>query len=328
MKGIEVVDRPASQSFYAVAGRLLFIQCFDRHLAARIERLVAGWQLTPVSSPDRNPDVKISFSASSLPAVPRGLTEFEIADGGHCYTARDQFYLNFPESLLRLEHKNPVCVSVFICGPTDVELGRVTSFAVCAALRRFGLFELHAAGVVAPNTNDGVLIIGPSGSGKSTLTLKLATAGWGYLSDDELLLSVIDEEVETRGFRSFFALAAPASVRGVGPGCFKTCFEPAGVFAAPAVSSVAPRFVLFASISGLKETQIAPLNQAETMSRLIRACPWATYDAAVAAAHLQLLSRLARQAQGFELRAGTDLLEPDRASHIISRCLLRVNNGD
>lgn len=332
MKGIEVVDRPASQSFYAVAGRLLFIQCFDRHLAARIERLVAGWQLTPVSSPDRNPDVKISFSsASSLPAVPRGLAEFEIAGGGHCYTAPNKFYLTFRESLLRLEHKNPVCVSVFICGPTDVELGRVTSFAVCAALRRFGLFELHAAGVVAPHTNDGVLLVGPSGSGKSTLTLKLATAGWGYLSDDELLLSVVGEEVEARGFRGFFAVTASAA--GVGPvatvrtGGFKTCFEPAGVFATPAVSSVAPRFVLFASISGLKETHISALNQAETMSRLIRACPWATYDTAVASAHLQLLSRLARQAHGFELNGGTDLLEPDRASHIISRCLSRANKA-
>jgi hypothetical protein len=328
MKGIEVLDRPASQSFYAVAGRLLFIQCFDRHLAARIERLVAGWQLTPVSSPDRNPDVKISFSgASSLPPVPHGLTEFEIADGGHCYTAPNQFYLAFPESLLRLEHKNPVCVSVFICNPTDVELGRVTSFAVCAALRRFGLFELHAAGVVAPNTKDGVLIVGLSGSGKSTLTLKLATAGWGYLSDDELLLSVADEEIVARGFRRFFALA-PATLATVRASRFKTCFEPADVFAAPAVSCVAPRFVLFASISGLKETQMSTLNQAETMSRLIRACPWATYDTSIADAHLQLLSRLARQAQGFDLLAGTDLLAPDRASHIISRCLSRVNNGD
>src|SRR5689334_17896137 len=107
MEGIEVVDRPASQSFYAVAGRLLFIECFDCHLAARIERLFGGWQLTPVSSPDRNPDVRISFSStSSLPAVPRGLTAFEIADGGDCYTAPDQFYLAFPESLLRLEDKS------------------------------------------------------------------------------------------------------------------------------------------------------------------------------------------------------------------------------
>ena len=328
MRGIEVLDRPVSQSFYAVAGRLLFVHCFDRDLAARIERLCAGWQLTPVTSSDRSPDIKVSFSSvDSLPAIPRGLTEFAVAEGGWCCVDADELYLQFENSLLLLRQKNLVCLSVFIRGANDVELARVTSFAVCAALRRFGLFELHAAGVVAPNTNDGMLIVGPSGSGKSTLTHRLATAGWGYLSDDELLLSVAGEAVEARGFRSFFALA-PAQVASVGAERFKTCFEPAGVFAAPAVSSVAPRFVLFTSISGLKETQISQLDQAETMARLIRACPWATYDTAVAGPYLQLLSRLARQAQGFDLNGGMDLLEPDGAAHIISRCLSRVNNGD
>ncbi|HEY3581422.1 MAG TPA: hypothetical protein VGK82_12790 [Pyrinomonadaceae bacterium] len=304
------------------------MQCFDRHLAARIERLFGGWQLTPVASCDLNPDIEISFSsADSLPVIPRGLSEFEVAAGGRCYVDTDELYLQFNNSLLLLEHKNPVCVSVFIREVNDVELGRVTSFAVCAAMRRFGLFELHAAGVVVPNTRDGVLIVGPSGSGKSTLTLELVKSGWGYLSDDELLLNVAGEEVEARGFRSFFALS-PASGATVGPSRFKTSFEPASIFAVPAVSCVAPRSVLFTSISGLNETQISALDQSETMTRLIRACPWATYDTAVAGPYLQLLSRLAHQARGFDLQAGTDLLEPDRASHIILRCVSRVNNGD
>ena len=273
-------------------------------------------------------DIKLSFSSvGSLPAIPRGLSEFDVAEGGRCYVDTDELYLQFDNSLLLLEHKNPIRVSVFICGPTDTELGRVTSFAVCAALRRFGLFELHAAGVVAPKTSDGVLIVGASGSGKSTLTLELVKSGWGYLSDDELLLSHVGEEVEARGFRSFFALA-PASVATVGPGDLKMCFEPASMLAAPPVTSVAARFVLFTSISGLEETRISELDQAETMARLLRACPWATYDTAVAGSYLQLLSRLARQARGFDLQGGTDLLESGRASHIISRSLSRVNNGD
>ncbi len=53
-----------------------------------------------------------------------------------------------------------------------------------------------------------MLIVGPSGSGKSTLALQLAMAGWPYLSDDELLLSLVDGEVEARGFRSFFAVSS------------------------------------------------------------------------------------------------------------------------
>jgi hypothetical protein len=326
MKGIQVLDRPASQSFYAVAGRLLFIQSFDRHLAALIERLFAGWQLTPVSSPQRSPDANIVFfRGKHLPEIPSapGLSQFDVANDGRLYAAADFYYLRFENSLLHLEPRaasDIVDIAVWvkqIPGPTEAELARITSFAVCAALRRFGLFELHSSGVVLPQSNDGLLIVGPSGSGKSTLTLQLAKAGWGYLSDDELLLSVAGEEVEARGFRSFFALAPTAAATADGPGRLKTCFEPASVLATPAVLHVVPRFVLFASVSGANETRLSELGQAETMTRLLRACPWATYDTAVAGPHLQLLSRLARQAKGFELQAGTDILEPEQASRII-----------
>ena len=319
MKGIRVLDRPASQSFYAVAGRLLFVQSFDLELATLIERLFAGWQLTPVSSPERNPDIKITFTCGELPQVPAGLSEFEVAEGGRCYNAGDEYYLLFANSMLHVaDNKVAVDVSVFskkMPSPSAAELARVTSFAVCAALRRFGLFEMHSAGVALPNTSDGVLIVGPSGSGKSTLTLHLANAGWSYLSDDELLLSLNDEGVEARGFRRFFALA-PAGLPNT-KGILKTRFEPAAVFSAPRVDRVRPRFLLFAAIGGANETQLHELTQAETMSRLIRACPWATYDTAIAGPNLELLSRLARQAKGFNLMAGTDLLEPDRASQII-----------
>lgn len=313
MNGIKVLDRPASQNFYAVAGRLLFVQSSNLQLAAQIEQLFAGWQLTPVPFSGPTPNVNICFSINeNLPEVPGGLRQFEIADGGRCHTTNDGLYLIFDNSLVRLQNNNPVDVSVNIRKipvPTAAELARVTSFAVCAALRRFGIFELHSAGVVVPNTCAGVVIIGSSGSGKSTLTAKLATAGWGYLSDDELLLSVVDEKVEARGFRSFFAL------KNDGP--FKHCFEPAEVFDSGRIAQAMPQFLLFATISGANKTEVRELKQAETMTRLIRACPWATYDTLVAGSYLDLLSRLSRQTQGFELLAGTDLLDAREASRII-----------
>ena len=316
MKVIQVFDRPASQKFYAVAGRFLFIQSSDLELATRIERLFAGWQLTPRSSLERTPDIKISFTCGDLPQVPSGLRQFEVAEGGRCYTAGDEYYLQFDRSLLKLEDRNPVLVSVFVREVEDAELARVTSSAVCAALRRFGMFELHGAGVVEPKSEAGALVIGPSGSGKSTLTLQLASAGWGYLSDDELLLSLNDEVVEARGFRSFFALASSgASEPKTG---LKTCFEPTNVFPGPRITHVAPRFLLFTALSNGEKTRVSKLDQAETMMRLIHACPWASYDTAVAHANLELLSRLARQAKGFDLAAGKDLLEPEAASRIIS----------
>lgn len=335
MNGIEVLDRPASPSFYAVAGRLLFIESLDLRLATLVEQLFAGWQLAPVSFPGRQADVEIKlFCGEGPPEIPPGLNQFEIAEGGRCYTGDGAYYVEFSNSVIRLEECVPVSVNLRIKElprSADAALARATSFAVCAALRRCGLFELHSAGVVDPNGEKGVLIIGPSGSGKSTLTLQLATAGWPYLSDDELLLSLVDGEVEARGFRSFFALReANADANSVnnnregldlgGPanGALKRCFEPAGVFSSPPTPRVVPGWLLFTAITGEKETRLAELTQPETMMRLIRACPWATYDRPIAGSNLGILARLARQTRAFDLMAGNDLLEPGRASDFLT----------
>ena len=312
----QVFDRPASRSFYTVAGRFLFYEAVDLRLAQLVQQLFAGWQLTPISPSSREADIEIRFyNDEPGPDIPPDLEQFEIAEGGRCSTAADAYYLQFANSVMRLRQELPVRVDVWfrqMPDRADAEFARITSFAVCAALRRFGLFELHGAGVVEPVSGAGVLVIGPSGSGKSTLTFQLATAGWAYLSDDEVLLSLNGSEVEARGFRSFFAMreVATAGLRNV--------FEPAGVFSSERVSQVVPRWLLFTAISGEEKTRITELGQADAMIRLIRACPWATYDTTVAGANIALLSRLARQAKAFDLAAGTDLLAPGRAADLLS----------
>jgi hypothetical protein len=306
MESIQVFDRPASQAFYSVAGRLLFIESLNLELRNLIVDLFAGWQLTPVSLPGRSPDIQISFSCEALPQpIPRELDSFEIADGGKCYTDGSGLYLELGGPVVRLENGGSVSVS-FTELPRlgDPLFGRAASFAVCAALRRFGLFDLHSAGVVEPQSGKAVLIVGPSGSGKSTLTLQLVQSGWSYLSDDELLLSLKDGAVEARGFRSFFAISEAGAQ-------FKRCFEPLG---SKRVDQAYPGVLLFISLNGESRSQLSKLTQAETMMRLITACPWATYDRSVASSNLELLSALARQANGFDLSAGRDLLKPGLAA--------------
>jgi hypothetical protein len=320
---IQVFDRPASRAFYTVAGRFLFVETIDPRLARLVESLFTGWQLTPVASPERAPrreaEIEIRFFCDGPgPDVPPGLNQFDVAEGGRCYTEAGGYYLQFDNSMMRLRQGMPVRVDVFVrqvSETADAELARVTSFAVCAALRRFGLFDLHSAAVAEPESGKGVLIIGPSGSGKSTLTYQLAKAGWAYLSDDEVLLSVNDGAFEARGFRSFFALRDAA---GVG---FKNVFEPARVFSSTRVPKVLPRWLLFTAISGRQQTKLRKLSQTETMTRLIRACPWATYDTAIAGDNLELLSQLARQVTAFDIAAGTDLLEAGRAAELLSSLL-------
>ena len=319
MEVIQVFDRPASRRFYTVAGRFLFVEANHPRLTNLVQQLFTGWQLTPISPPPREAQIEIRFFGDApLPEIPPGLNQFEIAEGGRCYTELNSYYLQFSNSLMRLQHDVPVRIGIWfkqVPETIDAELARVTSFAVCAGLRRFGLFELHSAGVVEPETGAGVLIIGQSGSGKSTLTFQLAQSGWAYLSDDELLLGLNGDEVDAHGFRSLFAM------REAGEAGFRSVFEPATVFSSQRVSEVVPRWLLFTAISGAEQTRLNKLTQAETMARLIRACPWATYDTRIAGANLEVLSRLARQVKAFDLAAGTDLLEPDRAAELLQHGL-------
>ena len=314
MEVIQVFDRPASQAFYSVAGRLLFIENLNPELRNLIVDLFAGWQLTPVSSPNRSPDIRISFSCEETPqSIPPNLEQFEIAEGGKCYTDGSGLYLELGGATVQLEYAGPVSVGVsFTALPRlgDPLLARAASFAVCAALRRYGLFDLHSAGVIEPESGKAVLIIGPSGSGKSTLALQLAQSGWSYLSDDELLLSVVDGEVQARGFRSFFAVST-AGAR------LKHCFEPEAVLGLKRTDHAFPGSLLFIRLNGKSRSALRSLTQRETMMRLITACPWATYDRSVAGANLELLSALARQANGFDLAAGRDLLEPGSAASLL-----------
>jgi len=322
MKVIQVPDRSASRMLYAVAGRLLFVESTDQRLGKLIERLCAGWQLTPVSFLERSPDIRINFfCGNSRPQIPRDLNQFEIADGGQCYTDGAGFYLTLGDALMHLQHGEPVVIKIWlerIPVEGELALAKIASFAICAGLRRYGMFEIHSAGMVHPDSDRGVLIVGPSGSGKSTLALNLATAGWPYLSDDELLLSFAGSEVEARGFRSFFAVSNGAS---------KTCLEPDDVFPSQRRQQAIPGLLLFNRLTGEHKTELKKLTQVETMTRLIRACPWATYDTSIAGANLEVLSALARQTCAFDLHAGRDLLQPGFASDFLSDIIDLIASG-
>jgi hypothetical protein len=198
-------------------------------------------------------------------------------------------------------------------------LARLVFEATMVALRRCGLFELHAAGVIEPETGGGFLVVGPSGSGKSTLATQLASAGWRYLSDDALLLRGGDS-VEACALRREFAVTEQTVAAGVLEGFedmlkepvpfdpLKRRFKPHAIFPEGFAESCEPRALFFPVITNEPASGARRLTQAETMRGLLRMCPWACYDRPAAAAHLGLLARLARQAAGFELRAGRDLL--------------------
>lgn len=318
MEGALDFDRPAFHKSYAIAGRLLVVESRVEPLSILIDQLFAGWLLTPVRQIGQPVDLKITFYCDvPAPRIPNNLSHFEIGHAGRCYTNGEGFYVDLCNCRLRISKAESVSVDIWLEQlplEPDIDLARAASFAVCAGLRRSGMFELHSAGVVDPVQGVGALFIGPSGSGKSTLTMQLAAAGWKYLSDDQLLLSLDHGKVVARGFRSFFAVAeTSARTRGRS----KASFEPATLFPSAYIEDIVPRALFFTSLANASETRVTGLSQIETMMRLLSACPWATYDKATAAENLQMLSQLARQTLAFDLAAGRDLLHPRRASSIL-----------
>ncbi len=325
-------ERPAFADLYAVAGRFICIEAADAQLAQLFRRYFGGWHVEAVPGPLAvPPDVVIQIEATDHhPRPPFELESFEVADGGFCRTDAGNYFFENNNSAVIADISRPPCVRVWLGNtPADRDraaLARLIFNASMTAMRRCGLFELHAAGVVARD-GAGVLVIGPSGSGKSTLATQLAAAGWQYLSDDSLLLYQEEDSVKARALRRVFALRDESfSLSAFGNqdsiatetlpfDPYKKRFEPGSLFPGGFTEVCRPATLFFSRVTGEPKSHTRALSQSATMAQLLRMCPWACYDKPVAPAHLNVLAALARQARGYELLAGTDLFgEAEAAS--------------
>jgi hypothetical protein len=212
-----------------------------------------------------------------------------------------------------------------------IALVNAFSYGLQAALRRAGVFDVHAAGAVEPGSQAGALFVGASGSGKTTLTLRLTEAGWLYLSDDMVVLRKSAEALEAEGLRRLFAVADTSVVGSsrtklnaalgatVASDPSKRRLEPEAVFPENRAISCRPQALFFPRVVETMETTVKEISSREAMQQLVRHCPWATYDTYSAPNYLRVLARLANQCRAYELMAGRDLLlQPERASDLLT----------
>ena len=326
--------RPAFANVYAVAGRFISVESPDAQFTELFRRYFAGWHVEPVLDNDPvRPDANILITANDPPPAPAHLESFEVADGGICRTDAETYFFENNGSAVRAGIDRPPLVEVWIGNRPEARersaLARLIFNASMAAMRRCGLFELHAAGMVEAERDAGILVIGPSGSGKSTLATQLAAAGWQYLSDDSLLLFSEADTVKARALRRVFALSDETlsasgmdlesiATETVPIDPMKTRFEPRSVFPDSFIDVSVPGTMFFSQVTNESASRTRALSQRETMTQLIRMCPWSCYDKPAAQTHLSLLAALARQAQGYLLFAGTDLFgDPEYTSRFL-----------
>ncbi|MFN7945024.1 MAG: hypothetical protein U0Z53_06710 [Blastocatellia bacterium] len=217
-------------------------------------------------------------------------------------------------------------------------INRIFGCALHAALQPHGLHFLHGAGVVTPDGETGVLIVGASGSGKSTLALRLVISGWRYLTDDLLLTGAAPDNprgpVLAHAFRRNFSVSEEllarcdlprlaASLSGVvSSDRTKRWLCPDTLFAGQYAAACNPRMLIFPQLTGAGASRVERMTPPETLRHLLQETPLIAYDQNITRAQIQTMQRLAEQAEAWRLYAGRDLLEePDCAARLLTGLL-------
>lgn len=324
--------------FYAIGERLLAFHFTDEVAARLVEEFLGGMYFTPCEARAArffHCTVKVFFG--DPPSLPSNCQSFEVPRGT-CYTNGEGLFLDIDGSRIAVYPAASRLVCVWI-GETaharhPVAIVNTFSYVVQAALRRGGLYVLHAAGVVEPESGVGLVVVGNSNSGKSSLTVRLASAGWHYLSDDMLVLGEKNSAVTAWAFRRIFSVSAKSLANchldrldlalgaPVNSDPTKRTLEPTIVFPDGYIESCLPRVLLFPTLTGEAESRVVKITSGEAMARLIRQCPWACYDTDTARDHLRILGLMAKQSVSFLLDAGRDLIEDSScASRLLASCL-------
>lgn len=326
-------ERPAIASVFEIAGRFIFFESNGANVSGLAE-LLAGYYCTAVSPSEcPAPDATIRWHLQDFPRdIASGFQQFEISGGGLGATDGRTCLFDFKNARVIVHGGEPLRLDVLMRSELDIERPddlQVVNYAISTALRRCDLYELHSGGVVNPKNHQGVLLAGPSGCGKSTLTLQLVANGWRYLTDDVLFLKSDGRAIKAYPLRRAFAVtqstveAGGTRVRKAFAGVkwfdgAKQPFMPHKIFPEMFLPECEPRAIFFPTITDAEQSMVRPLTHAETMIHLIKLCPWSCYDPVTSTRHLDVLSSLAKQCNGFKLLAATDLLrDPARASDLV-----------
>jgi hypothetical protein len=189
--------------------------------------------------------------------------------------------------------------------------------ALLIALRRIGVYGLHAAAVCTDAS--ALVLIGDSGAGKSTTTTALVSAGCRYLGDDALLIRERSGDVELLAYSPWFRLTDQvvpsfATLRdhlSKHERDDKWRLDASSAFPDRHVADWhGPKTLLFLEHSSRSRSVLSPVTLAEATGLLI------SQSGALGLGchpnprqHLDLLARLASRAQIARLELGSEWLE-------------------
>jgi hypothetical protein len=314
-----------SEDIYDVRGRSLLVRNWDDSVARVGRKFFEEFHLSPAADlGNRQAECIVNLRIGNPPS---NLLEMQQSERprGRLYTDGSRSLLAVGGSHVTVEPGTPSCVTVWFGdseqAKRDVSMLNALCCAFPAALRKCGLFDVHAGAVTEPLDGTGFLLIGQSNSGKSSLTVRLASAGWKYLSDDMITIDDCETGVEAIALRRVFSVDPSSLSSGTLPSLNgalgdpvrsdprKRRLEPSIAFPAGFVASCIPRVICFVQVAQTAASHVLNLSQTDAMRRLIHHCTWFNYDTAGAVQFLRILGRLVRQSKCIALNAGIDVYE-------------------
>ena len=319
-------------SLYTFQGLILDVRGTEDQPTRELEEVLLDLRWERTTTLGRNPGLLLSVRQhlEELPSAARGRVVFR--DQWFCGLEHDDaFSLTDETSLLYLQpqrgYGKALLAPAFFAKPAVVRR-HFWVFGLLKLLRPRGVYNLHAAGVINP-AGKGLLIIGASGSGKSTLTIGLIRHGWGYLSDDTVLLRLQPQGVEALAVRKHCYVAAAEVPAYADLPLGKETTDLAGgwrrqvhieaSYPEQYVPRCLPQILLFARIVPHAQSALRPVDRVSALRRLLAQSGRQYFDRGTMAPHLELLRRLLHQTVAYELQAGLDLYhQPLTLVHLLT----------
>jgi hypothetical protein len=145
----------------------------------------------------------------------------------------------------------------------------------------------------------------------------LLQQGWGYLSDDAVLLRLQPHGITALACRKPCYVDARTAARYAELPCGEEEPETQGrwkrrvhldeVYPAQQVAACLPRVLLFTRIVPTAQSALRPLDHLSALKYLLAQSGPQLFDCYTMASHLEVLKRLVQQAASYALHAGRDL---------------------
>jgi len=203
-------------------------------------------------------------------------------------------------------------------------------------LRYRGWYPLHTAALV--RNGHGLLLVAQSDSGKSTAALNLVRSGWGYLSDDTVLLRQVGGQAQAYSFRRNFCVDPDATeyfpelMGGSWPSSLsdtsKWQVDLEEVYPGQFQPRCTPRILLLPEIVDASRSRVEPADPKTALSVLLtQGAFFLVPNRDLANRHLDVLGTLTRQVKTYHLQAGRDARDDPDALDALLQPLVDEHEG-